>query len=72
MNDSFKLKTYVRNIHIKPYLLKKKENHQKRKWGFPKRRTQETIDVRQIKKGFIRLYIIHICMNIKDHTRWSS
>ena len=51
---------------------KKKEITEKKNNGASLKKNPRKVDVRQIRKGFIRLYIIHTCMNIKDHTRWSS
>ena len=51
-------------IYFNRIYVRKKEITEKRIWGFPKEEPKK-VDEEQIRKGFIRLYIIHTCMNIK-------
>ena len=65
MNDSYKLKHMLNIIMIyfnRIYVRKKKSP--KKEYGASLKKNPRKVDEEQIIKGFIRLYIIHTCINI--------
>ena len=52
-------------IYFNRIYVRKKKSPKKKEYGASLKKNPRKVDEEQIRKGFIRLYIIHTCMNIK-------